>query len=160
MLNQIRKYTLVCCVLRVISKVSVVISKSRNAAYLLGMYVEEILGLKLPSNRQALGHYLYRHVEEKKTIREAVTVERTTGVVLEFQSAINRIDLRNLRHYSNVGRHWRKMPQDVQKHSIKMKQNSRIVLEICSTDALNIIKIEDKAFLIAQREKGHRGEIY
>jgi len=68
-------------------------SKKRQSVYLLDKYVEEIRGAKLPSNRQALGHFLYLHREQKKTIREAstCTVERVEEFWLEFPSATNKI---------------------------------------------------------------------
>jgi len=48
-------------------------TKSRELVYLLGKYVEEIRGLKLPSNRQALGHFLFLHREQRMTVHEAST---------------------------------------------------------------------------------------
>jgi len=36
--------------------------------FLLEKYEDDIKGSKLPSNRQALGYFLYLHCELKKTI--------------------------------------------------------------------------------------------
>jgi len=107
-------------------------TKSREPVYLLQKYVEEIRGLKLPSNQQALGHFLYLHREQKMTVREASTntVERTE----EFWSRA-RIPVRHkqdsikkLKPYFNDGKLSRKMPPDVQKRRRKMKKNLLNVL--------------------------------
>lgn len=57
-------------------------SKSMKPLYLFEKYVEEIRGLELPSNRQALGHFLFLHRQQKKTIREAST--DTIDIVEDF----------------------------------------------------------------------------
>lgn len=44
----------------------------KKDVYLLGPS-DKLAGNKLPSNKQALGRFLYIHVKEKKTVREAST---------------------------------------------------------------------------------------
>lgn len=56
------------------------VTRSQSKVYLLNEYVEEIMGGKLPSLRQVLGRFLYLHLEQKQTIRQAsnAVVQETT----------------------------------------------------------------------------------
>ena len=46
-------------------------TRSQDNLYLIGSYVDEIFGAKLPSYRQALGHFLYLYKVEKQTVRDS-----------------------------------------------------------------------------------------
>ena len=54
----------------------------REKLFLLDKYVDEIIGSKLPSRRQALGYFLYLHRQQKQAIRIASTA--TIDKVQEF----------------------------------------------------------------------------
>lgn len=57
------------------------VTRSQTRIYLLEEYVEEIAGGKLPSLRQVLGRFLYLHLEQQHTIRQAsAAVVRETTV--------------------------------------------------------------------------------
>lgn len=47
--------------------------ETRKNFYLIGTTVEDIKGCKLPSYRQAFGHFLHLHIEKKMTTRDAST---------------------------------------------------------------------------------------
>jgi len=57
-------------------------TRSREDVYLIGNYVEDIKGSKLPSNHQALGYFLRLHHKENKTVREAAN--ETIDKIEEF----------------------------------------------------------------------------
>ena len=49
-------------------------TRNKKKLYLLGSYIDDITGAKLPSNKQALGYFLNLHREENHTIRKAATL--------------------------------------------------------------------------------------
>jgi len=48
--------------------------RNQKKLYLLDFYVNDIIGAKLPSNKQALSYFLYLHREENCAIRKAATL--------------------------------------------------------------------------------------
>ena len=46
---------------------------SRLKVYLIDKYDDDIMGAKLPSNRQALAYFLHLHHEKQLTVRESST---------------------------------------------------------------------------------------
>ena len=141
-------------------------TKSRQPVYLLGTYVEDIRGLKLPSNKQVLGHFLYLHREQKMTVREASTntVERTEQIwsraripVRHKQDSVKKVEA--------LFQRWQALKKNASRRTETQKKNEEEfadcfddLFDIAHSDALGMLKIEeDKAFLLAQRQKGRVG---
>jgi hypothetical protein len=141
-------------------------TKSREPVYLLRKYVEEIRGLKLPSNQQVLGHFLYLHREQTMTVREASrnTVERTE----EFWSRA-RIPVRHrqdsIKKVEALFQRWQALKKNASRRTETQQKNEEEftdcfddLFDIAHSDALGMLKIdEDKAFLLSQRQKGRIG---
>lgn len=55
-------------------------TRLRKSLYVIGTPQSEILGAKLPSNKQVLSKFLYHHTVEKKTLRES---SKTTFIAVK-----------------------------------------------------------------------------
>lgn len=143
-------------------------TRSSTEVFLIGHLSEQFGGgSKLPSNREILCTFLWRHHQEKKTIREAATesVRQTQAIwvgkgripVKPEQHSVKKLeslfqtwkDLKRLRN--------RKTPAQVCKQETFARELDDL-FDIAHADALTKIKNkEDRDFLLAQREKGRRG---
>jgi len=134
--------------------------------FLLEKYEDDIKGSKLPSNRQALGYFLYLHCELKKTIREASTeavnkIEqfwcRACIPVHHKQDSVKKLE--------KLFGQWQGLKKNASRRTDRQIKNEEEfsgcfedLFDIAHASALEMIKIgEDKAFLLAQRERGRRG---
>ena len=134
--------------------------------YLLGSYVSELTGAKLPSNREVLGLLLHRHINEHKDVHSSAT-----EVLLDVAEYWNRarIPVRAAQHsikkLEKLFQEWKMLKRHSKRTSQCQKQNEATfvskledIFDIAHADALSKIKIpEDKVFLEAQRQKGRRG---
>ena len=131
----------------------------------MDLYVDEIKGAKVPSNKQALGYFLYLHREKNFAIRKAANLaikkifvfwQRASIPVKQKQNAITKLE-----------KYFQKW-QSLQKHKLRDSDNQRQQVEafkecldnlfdVAHAQALHMItNEEDKKFLLAQREKGRR----
>jgi hypothetical protein len=139
--------------------------QTRKNDYLISP-VERIEGSKLPSRRQALGHFLYLHQNQRKSVREASSalIDRVqemwkmAGIPTRHkQDAIKKIE--------ELFAGWQGLKKSALRKTEHQVTNEGNFLEtmdelfdIAHANALNLITIqEDKDFLLAQREKGRRG---
>lgn len=128
----------------------------------------DILGAKLPSNQQVLGHFLHRHLELKKPIRTAATT--TVKKVEEFWNRA-RIPTKHsqdiIKKVEKLFAEWQSLKKNANRRSKTQISNEEMftsdfndLFDIAHADALNLIKIpEDQEFLLAQREKGRHGSM-
>jgi hypothetical protein len=136
--------------------------------YLIGSYTPEILGAKLPSYRQAFGHFLHLHKEEKNTVanasRDAIQAVSTMWVkagipVRSPQHAIKKLqsvffEWKGLQKHKS-----RKTPAHKDKEEAFVSRLDDL-FDIAHEHALStIINPEDRAFLLSQRLKGRPGSI-
>ena len=70
-------------------------TRSKTKVYLLGTVEETIYGAKLPSLRQALGFFLYLHIDKKMTKNKAAAV--TVKTIIPFWDR-GRIPIRKEQH--------------------------------------------------------------
>lgn len=144
-------------------------TRSQTELYLLGNYVTELTGSKLPSLRIALGFFLYQHLEFKKTIRQASSA--TIKEISKFWEAA-RIPIRDLQNcqtkLENVFEEWRLLKKNKARTSTTQREreiafvsNLEDPFDIAHADALTNSSVlqEDKDFLIAQRRKGRIGSM-
>jgi len=141
-------------------------TRAETHLYLIGSTVTELLGAKLPSNRQVFGLFLRRHLTEGFTIRSAAM--QVIKEVLNFWEKA-RIPVRQSQHcickLEKMFYEWTVLKKDRNRETPLHKQteaefieNLENLFDVAHADALNIIKnSEDRAFLLAQREKGRRG---
>jgi len=141
-------------------------TRSQTQIYLLGSTVTDILGCKLPSNRQVFGLFLHLHLTEHLTIRSAAT--EVIQKVFSFWYRA-RIPLRQLQHciskLEKLFSEWTVLKKHKNRETPLHKQKETAFLDsledlfdVAHADALQLIKIpEDRDFLLAQREKGRHG---
>ena len=141
-------------------------TRSKTTVYLLGTVEEGIHSAKLPSIRQAFGFFMHLHVDKKMTKKEAAA-ETVKEIMFFWHRA--RIPIRKEQHCRQqllkLFDTWEKLKKNCKRRSstqIANEEGFRAALDdlfdIAHADALKLISLEgDKAFLIAQREKGRRG---
>lgn len=141
-------------------------TRNQKCIYLLDSYITDITGSKLPSNRQALGYFLYLHLEGKETIRQASTLtiekvfkfwEKACIPVKHKKNAITKLE-KLYNSWKNLRKHKLRCSITQQKQESEFKECLDDLFDVAHVNALNMIRIaEDKDFLLAQREKGRRG---
>lgn len=145
------------------------VTRSKDKYFLLDFIVKKFYGNKLPSNRDVLGVFLLRHVEEKKTIRESAT--KTVRDLIPLWEGQARIPIRPEHHavtqLENLFQTWKDLKRlRNRRTSAQINKEKTFVdnldnlFDIAHAKALDMIVLqEDKEFLLAQREKGRRGNI-
>jgi len=141
-------------------------TRTQTQIYLLGSTVTELLGPRLPSNRQVYGLFLHYHVTEKLTIRNAATTvieevkqfwERARIPVRDSQHCICKLE-KLFNEWKVLKKHKNRETSLHKQQVAEFVENLENLFDIAHADALSMIKIaEDRAFLLAQREKGRRG---
>lgn len=137
----------------------------KKDVYLLGPS-DKLAGNKLPSNKQALGRFLYIHVKEKKTVREASTAvirevvqfwERARIPTKPQQHAIKKMESL-FGEYKCLKKHKDRKTDTQRKNEDKFCDKFDDLFDIAHAEAMTKITIEeDRQFLIGQRERGRRG---
>ena len=134
-------------------------TRNQKKLYLLDSYVDKINGAKLPSNKQALGYFLYLYCEKNFTIRKAanLTIEkifvfwqRASIPVKQKQNALIKLE-----------KYFQKW-QSLQKHKLRDSDNQRQqeeafkecldnLFDVAHAQALHVMtNEEDKKFLLAR----------
>lgn len=135
--------------------------KLRNNIYLIERETNQILGSKLPSNKQVIQVLFYNMRCVKLSLRESARLV-ISEVVIFWQKA--RIPFREPQHciakLEALYNEWRMLQkhskrrnetQEQKEHNFKEKLDD--LFDIAHANALEIIKIEeDRQFLISQRK--------
>lgn len=137
-----------------------------RGVWLVGGTLESITGSKLPSNQQVLGRFFYLHLHEKKTIQISATITAReictfwAKAKIPIQKECHIIDKIKKIHckWLNLKKSsLRRTPHQKEIESVFVDDFNNL-FDIAHKDALTLITIvEDKQFLLAQREKGRRG---
>jgi len=141
-------------------------TRSREDVYLIGNYVEDIKGSKLPSNHQALGYFLRLHHKENKTVREAAN--ETIDKIEEFwKRAFIPVHYKqhSVKKLETLFMQWKGLKKNSSRKTETQKKNEEQFTEcfndlfdIAHANAMDLMNIqEDKDFLMAQRKKGRQG---
>ena len=143
-------------------------SKRLDEIYLLGKPSPTITGNKLPSKRQVLQVFFHLHNEEKKTIREAASGAISEALPFWEKARIPvRLKKHLIKKLEVLFNLWKGLRKSNKKKSAVQSQKEKDfkddldnLFDMAHQDALDMITIvEDKEFLIAQREKGRRGSM-
>jgi hypothetical protein len=141
------------------------VKKSRGI-WLVGGTLDSITGSKLPSNGQVLGRFFKLHQHENKTIQ--VSAMETAREVFSFWNRA-RIPTRLECHVINKIKELHSVWQGLKKNASRTTETQKgkekafidtlgDLFDIAHADALTLITIiEDRDFLLAQRDKGRRG---
>lgn len=137
----------------------------RSNDYLVSC-AEGIDGCKLPSGKQALGHFLHRHSILKEEIRTAAN--NTIIRVEEFwshakipvkhrQDSIKKIE-QLFHEWQGLKKNKNRKTKTQQDNEAKFSEMLQELFDIAHADAMNLITTdEDKLFLQSQRQKGRPG---
>ena len=144
-------------------------TRSKSELYLLGDSVTELTGSKLPSLRMALGFFLHQHLELKETIRKSSDVTITEVAQFWRKARIPMRDHQNCQtKLEQTFKDWRLLKKNKARISpTQLARESAFVsrlddlFDVAHADALTntSVLLEDKDFLLAQREKGRRGSM-
>ena len=140
----------------------------REGVYLIGHSEDDIKGAKLPSIRQALGHFLYLHNEKHRTTRESA--KTTIEKIMEFwvkasiptkskQHCIIKIE-KLFYEWKNLKKSKNRRTDTQTENENKLVDQLENLFDIALENAEDMIQNDiDKAFLLAQREPGRRGSM-
>ncbi|KAL4103442.1 hypothetical protein QTP88_018819 [Uroleucon formosanum] len=140
----------------------------RENIYLIGCITNQIIGCKLPSNRQVLSVLFFNLRKVNLNLHDsAALVIRETCIFWDKA----RIPTRDFQHCSKklklIYEEWRKLQKNSTRKTATQKKNENNFLEkleelfdIAHLNALDIIKIdEDRQFLLLQRQPGRPGHM-
>lgn len=140
----------------------------RSNIYLIGTEANQILGCKLPSNKQVLQVLFYNMRCVKLNLHESSRLV-ISEVLVFWQKA--RIPYRETQHcickLEALYKEWRNLQKHCKRKTLKQEQNERNfkdklenLFDIAHANALDLIKIEeDKQFLLCQRQEGRVGTL-
>jgi len=140
-------------------------TRSKNDVFLIGATKEVLCGTKLPSIRDVMAVYLHR-LKSAKTKHDAAI--GTTNEVIRFWEKA-RIPTRRIDHITEqleeLVQKWEGLKKNKARRTVTQVAKEEALMEtfndlfdVAHQDALAMITIvEDREFLIAQREKGRRG---
>jgi hypothetical protein len=156
-----------CSLQKTMASTSRILKKQRGL-YLIGSTVDSISGSKLPSNRLVLARFLHLHTVDHQTI--SASAATTAEEIMHFWDRA-RIPTRLKCHIISLIRDLHARWVSLKKNSSRqtdtqrrkeeaLKETFADLFDVAHANALTLIKIEeDRAFLLAQREKGRRGSM-
>ncbi|XP_069676192.1 zinc finger protein 184-like isoform X2 [Periplaneta americana] len=130
--------------------------------YLIGNYCNQIIGSNLPSNKQVL-NVLFCNIRKVKLDLRVSAGKTVDEVIIFWQKA--HIPTRKRRHciskLESLYSEWRNLQKSANKKSEQQRQKEKSftsklndLFDIAHANALEVTGIEDRQFLIAQRQKG------
>lgn len=140
--------------------------KSRKPIFLIGYENNQILGAKLPSNRQVLSVLFYNMRNVYLKLHESARlVIKEVGIFWEKSSIPMRQECRAISKLEQLYDKWRNLEKNQARGSKVQRQNEKSfvdtlddLFDIAHGDAMELIKSEEtKQFLIAQRQTGRDG---
>lgn len=144
------------------------ILRKNDEIFLIGSVKDQILGCKLPSNRQVLSVLLFKLRRCTSSLRESASL--LFDEVADFWQKA-RIPIKKKGHciekIENLYGTWRSLQKNASRQSeIEKKKREKFVdelddlFDIAHIEALKMISIEeDKLFLVSQRQKGRPGSM-
>lgn len=142
--------------------------RSNSEIYLIGFENQQILGAKLPSNRQVLQTFFYNRrtvglsvkASAKLAIEEVfIYWEKARIITREVQHCIKKL-LELHSKWENLKKsNSRKTSETQKKNEKKIVENLEKLFDIAHADALNQLKEEDAQFLINQRKPNREGSL-
>lgn len=132
---------------------------------LIGTTTHQIVGAKLPSNRQVLQVFFHNIRFVNMTAKESARLTINSVVIFWQQARIpTRYESRCIDKLNKLYETWKTVQKKVQRSGAHKAMEETFVeslddlFDIASANALEIIRIEeDKQFLIMQRQKGRPG---
>lgn len=142
-------------------------SSSRGAIYLVGHESQQILGAKLPSNRQILSALFYNLRVLKWNLRDScqLSIQETRIFWIKAQIPTKQ-EIHCTEKLIKLHAKWRNLQKSSSRENDAQKCNENEfcdqldnLFDIAYADALTLIKREDRQFLLAQRMPGRHGSL-
>jgi hypothetical protein len=143
-------------------------TRSNKAIWLVGSPSPCFSSSKLPSKGEVLRYLFFLHVECKKSLAQSVQDTATAVKSLWDNEMIpTKYHPGIVVHVIKLHNSWTQLKKSVNRltdtnlaKQQDLKEDLENLFDIAHESALNLIKIpEDREFLLAQREKGRRGQI-
>lgn len=137
--------------------------RTDNNIYLIGSMSNQIIGSKLPSNKQVLSVLFHNLRIVKLNLREsAVLVIKETVIFWQKARIPVREEHRCVNKLEKLYQDWRNLQKSANrlsdKNRTKFIDELDNLFDIAHGNSLNMIRIEeDKMFLLSQRQKGRPG---
>lgn len=140
--------------------------RSTTNIFLVGNECSQILGSKLPSNKQALCAFFHNHRTVKLSVRESAALVIQEISVFWAKARIPvQLKQRCILKVEKLHQEWKallkskgKTNQKCRDNEIAFMENLDNVFDIAHSNALGMMTIEmDKQFLESQRQKGRPG---
>lgn len=142
-------------------------TRKDTSIYLVGYHEPQICGSKLPSNRQVLSVFYWNRQSRGFTVREAARITINEVFVFWAKAKIpTRAEPRCIDKLEDLVSKLQKLKKTKRNtdthrsNEAQFTDNLDDLFDIAHAGALSMIKNEeDRAFLLAQREKGRRGSM-
>jgi hypothetical protein len=150
------------------SAASGVVTKTKRGLWLIGGTLNCIMGCKLPSNRQVLCRFLHEHVAENNPIQSSATTTAREVITFWKKARIpSREEYHIIKKIKELHLLWKGLKKNCKRRTETQlgKENKFTdtlddLFDVAHADALKTIhNEEDRAFLLAQRDKGRRGSM-
>lgn len=143
------------------------VTRKDTSVFLVGNYYPQIVGSKLPSNRDVLKVLFFNirevqldvHENAKLVIREILTFWNKARIPTKYECGC-------VKNLETLYESWRKVQRNSNRKSNTVKEVAFVnelnnLFDVAHKNALNTIKTEeDKLFLEAQRRPGRDGFMY
>ncbi|KAL4090485.1 hypothetical protein QTP88_025312 [Uroleucon formosanum] len=149
-------------------KQAVYLETTLNITYYNNYSLSQIVGSKLPSNKQVLSVLFFNMREVKLNSHHSATlVIQETMIFWQKARIPTKTEQKCVKKLEDLYQKWRNLQKlEHRKSEIQMHKNAQFIsklddlFDIAHADALNLISIEeDRAFLVAQRQKGRLGSL-
>lgn len=136
--------------------------------FLIGYSTNQIVGSKLPSNKQVLSVLFFNMREVNLNLHQSATLVIQEAIIFWRKARIpTRTEQKCVNKLEDLYKEWRNLQKlEYRKSATQMEKNTQFLsklddlFDVASANALDLMSIEiDKAFLIAQRQKGRPGSL-
>lgn len=141
---------------------------SKYIFLIIGYSSNQIVGSKLPSNKQVLSVLFFNMREVNLNLRQSATLVIQEVMIFWRKARIpTRTEQKCVKKLEDLYQEWRNLQKlEHRKSETQIQKNAQFVLnledlfDVAHADALVLMSIEeDRAFLLAQRNKGRPGSL-
>lgn len=142
--------------------------RESKCIFLIGYSSNQIVGSKLPSNKQILSVLFFNMREVKLNLHQSATLVIQEAIIFWRKARIpTRTEQKCVEKLENLYQEWRNLQKlEHRKSATQMEKNAQFIsklddlFDVANANALDLMSIdEDRAFLIAQRKKGRPGSL-
>lgn len=136
--------------------------------FLIGHSSNQIVGSKLPSNKQVLSVLFFNMREVNLNLHQSATLVIQEAIIFWRKARIpTKTEQKCVTKLEELYQEWRNLQKsEYRKSATQMEKNTQFVsklddlFDVSNANALDLMSNEeDRAFLIAQRQKGRTGSL-